>query len=64
MKVYDHPDQEKAKVAFEAAIGGKSRDASGAGLGNARDLLASLDRKDIIAIFQELLLDERNAEAV
>lgn len=56
MKVYDHPDREKAKEAFEAALGGEDKANGAVVLGNARDLLGSLERKDILAIFRELLL--------
>ena len=57
MKVYDHPDREKAKEAFEAALGGAPENSGrGTGMAGARDLLGSLDKKDLLVIFRELLL--------
>ncbi len=57
MKVYDHPDRERARGAFEAAMSG-NRHAPGArpDIASTRDLLGSLDREDLLAIFRELLL--------
>ncbi len=57
MKVYDHPDREKAKEAFEAALGGVQVNVSNrGGLLNTRELLRSLKREELLAIFRELLL--------
>jgi hypothetical protein len=57
MKFYDHPDRERAREAFEDAM------ARTPGLGSrqpaivsARDLLGSLERGDLLALFRELLL--------
>jgi len=56
MKVYDHPDREKAKEAFEAALGGHTERVEIPVFANAKDLLSSLRREEILAIFKELLL--------
>src|SRR3990172_129623 len=57
MKVYDHPDREKAKEAFEAALGGaSSRLSQEPAIISVKDLLGSLERKELLAIFRELLL--------
>ncbi|MFQ5909413.1 MAG: tyrosine-type recombinase/integrase [Thermoplasmata archaeon] len=57
MRFYDHPDREKAKEAFEAAMAqGSSRNRSEPRIASARDLLGSLQREDLLALFRELLL--------
>lgn len=57
MKVYDHPDREKAKEAFEDALCGVHARASNSGaLPSARDLLASLEREGLLKVFRELLI--------
>ncbi len=57
MKVYDHPDRERARDAFESAMGGNHTiGRAGPGIGSARDILGSLEREDLLAIFRELLL--------
>lgn len=57
MKVYDHPDREKARDAFESAMSGNRHGGSvQPGIGSARDILGSLEREDLLAIFRELLL--------
>lgn len=57
MRFYDHPDREKAKEAFEAAMAGTSATQSEAPqIASARDLLGSLQREDLLALFRELLL--------
>ena len=56
MKVYDHPDRENAKEAFEAALGGHTERVEIPVFANAKDLLSSLRREEILAIFKELLL--------
>ncbi|MFQ5910273.1 MAG: tyrosine-type recombinase/integrase [Thermoplasmata archaeon] len=63
MRFYDHPDREKAREAFEAAMAGntkvKDRELN---IGSARDILGSLKREDLLALFRELLLMRGNDE--
>ncbi|MFQ5909905.1 MAG: tyrosine-type recombinase/integrase [Thermoplasmata archaeon] len=57
MRFYDHPDRERAKEAFEAVMAGSSTtEGRGPGITGARDLLGSLKREDLMALFRELLL--------
>jgi len=62
MRVYDHPDREKAKDAFEAALGGTSDLGQERGIANVRDLLRSLEKRELLAIFRDLLLSAEEAQ--
>ncbi len=57
MKVYDHPDRERARDAFESAMSGNHNIRSlEPGIASARDLLSSLKREELLGLFRELLL--------
>src|SRR3989304_4832529 len=58
MKVYDHPDRERAKEAFEAALSDHTMAGGRGSIGSAKDLLASLGRKAPLAIFREIILSQ------
>lgn len=63
MRFYDHPDREKAKEAFEAAMERDPTPTHGEGsIQNARDLLRSLPRENLLALFRELLLSGGSEE--
>ncbi len=57
MKVYDHPDRERARDAIESAMSGNHNIRPVVpGIASARDLLSSLKREELLALFRELLL--------
>lgn len=63
MRFYDHPDREKAKEAFEAAMERDPTPTHGEGsIQNAQDLLRSLPRENLLALFRELLLSGGSEE--
>ena len=55
MKVYDHPDREKAKEAFEAALGGRSPISGGEPIRTAGDLVRSLSRSELLSLLRDAL---------
>lgn len=56
MKVYDHPDREKAKEAFEAALDCVDSRASSGAPRSPREILSSFSREELLMVFRELLV--------